>query len=112
MSLFETLVALAILALVLAVAAGGLSPRGSDADLRRISADVVAAAGTIRSRAIATGETQVFRVDELDCARRLVVETRFFFDGSARGPDLCLAAGDRTLRLTLDPLTGLYEVER
>ncbi|WP_299695288.1 prepilin-type N-terminal cleavage/methylation domain-containing protein [uncultured Tateyamaria sp.] len=101
-TLFETMVSLAILSLILAVAATAVRPPSPRLQAEATLSELVRQAQEVRLRAIASGTTAVFDTDTLcdDAAK-----VRFYPDGSATGGPLCVA--DRTL--TLRPLTGTLE---
>ena len=105
-TLFETLIALSILALMAGVVVAG---RGNPSPALRLSAlqsDLKKEAAGIRSNAIKLGFDQVWLNDELACPEE-EFEVIFYPDGSARGSDICIEFETLQARFSVDPLTGM-----
>lgn len=98
-SLFETMVALAILSLLVAVVAG--AARGPSPRLQQEAAiaQILRAAQEVRLRAIQEGRAIAMGPDHT-CED--ATAPTFFPDGSAQGGPLCL----ETRVIRVDPLTG------
>lgn len=107
MTLLETLVVLAILAGIAAVALPALRGPPVQLQLRAQAADVAARIASARLAALSTGETRSLEVSELTCdgasePAAIILQG----DGLVIGPDLCLAVGTDSLRLRPAMLTG------
>ncbi|MCW3783539.1 prepilin-type N-terminal cleavage/methylation domain-containing protein [Defluviimonas salinarum] len=102
-TLMETLVVLAILSLILGASVATLRPGAPQLALEKRAAGVIREAASLRRQAIAEAAPRRIEVETCHGARQSVA---FFPDGTAAGPDLCLAEGDRELLLMLDPMTG------
>lgn len=100
MSLFETMVTLAILSLVLATTATVLRPPSPALRAKQEAARLLREANQLRMQAVQTGQAQTWDPEVARCSEGGVLT--FYPDGTGRGPDLCLF----DLKLTLHPLTG------
>lgn len=108
-TMFETLVALSILALVLGVAATALRGPSPAMQLEQWAAELAADAARARARAVAEGESVSVALPGCDGG---TVTARFFSDGTASGPDACVTVADTSLTLRISPLTGRLRVMR
>ncbi len=105
LSLLETLIALAILAMVMGLSASAFRGPSPTLRLQKEAATLTRAATVLRQRAIREGNTVTMEDSGTPCEETDKPLT-FFPDGTASGPDLCLSADDLHLRLTLNALTG------
>lgn len=112
LSLFETLMALTILALVAGVAAAGMRGPSPALQLRRQAADLTRRVAAARLQAVRDSRTVWIALDGLPCDAEAPPRAGLFAGGTGQAPDLCLTHPDApTLRLRMDPLTGrLHEV--
>lgn len=102
-SLFEALVALAILAMVLAISAAGFRPPSDEMKLNRLVSEFASRVSEARLKAIRSHRP--VRIEAVDC-RGEPLTWSFYPDGTANGPEMCLAEGDRQETLVLSSLTG------
>ena len=108
-TLFETLIALSILALVLGVAATALRGPSPSMLLEQQAAAFTEAAATARARAVNGGETVELELP--GCDGRPVI-ARFHSDGTATGSEACVSGNSLSLTLRISPLTGRLAVDR
>lgn len=107
-TLFEALISLAILSLVLAVSVSSARAPSPALQAKSEAARLIRSAGTFRLAAINDQETTIWTPDADTCEPEQTVEYKFFADGTAVGPDICLFE----TRLRIHPLTGhLLEVK-
>jgi Tfp pilus assembly protein FimT len=108
-TLLETLVVLSILAFIVGAVAGLRRGPSPGLSLKRAAAERVETAAQQREAAIRSGlETKLLIEDSCDAGKTI----RFRPDGTAQGPDICLALSGHSLRLVLDPLTGRLSPEQ
>ncbi len=112
LSLFETLMALTILALVAGVSAAGMRGPSPALQLRRQAADLTRQVAAARLQAARDSRTVWIALESMPCNPQAPARAGLFADGTGKAPDLCLTHPDApTLRLRMDPLTGrLHEV--
>jgi Tfp pilus assembly protein FimT len=107
MTVLETLVVLAILAGIAAVALPALRGPPVQLQLRAKAAEVAAMIASARLSAMSTSETQSLEVSKLTCDGGSEPATIILHnDGLVIGPDLCFAIGTDVLRLRPTVLTG------
>lgn len=105
LSLLETLIALAILAMVMGLGASAFRGPSPTLRLQKEAAALIGTATALRQRAILENRALKMEDSAAPCEETDKPLT-FFPDGTASGPDLCLTANDLHLRLTLNALTG------
>ncbi|MCU0826012.1 MAG: hypothetical protein MUE52_01050 [Tabrizicola sp.] len=107
MTLLETLVVLAILASIAAIALPALRGPPIQLQLRAKAADLAEEIASARLAAMSTGETRLLEVPDLTCDGAPKPATILLQgDGLVIAPDLCLGIGDDILRLRPTILTG------
>ncbi|MCP4306604.1 MAG: prepilin-type N-terminal cleavage/methylation domain-containing protein [bacterium] len=138
-TLFETLVVMAILALLTGLAIPYLVGSGVSSNLRRASAELAENLRQTRSQAIVENASRVLTLDvdgrnyktidgrvenlpmdadvmfltaESEVVAGAIAAVRFFPDGSSTGGHIELKRGDETYRVNVNWLTGLVSVER
>nr|WP_170328192.1 hypothetical protein [Ruegeria arenilitoris] len=98
------MVSLSILAMVLAISAAGFRPPSDEIKLNRKVSEFISRVSDARLKAIRSH--RAVGIDVLDCGGELLAWS-FYPDGTAIGPEICLAEGDRQETLVLSSLTGL-----
>lgn len=107
-TLFETLVVLAILALVTAVFFGVQRGPSPGLELERHVSDVLNTASQNKQAAISENTMVEMKVTGAGCETGDANIT-YYPDGTAYGDDLCLSHESKTVRLILNRLTGQLE---
>ena len=104
-TLFEALIALAIISLVaglvLATNTGPSARLRLEAEISRLAED----ASIHRARAVALATDVVWAPTAATCDGP-PIKASFFADGTAEASDICLTLGGEEARLTLDPVSG------
>lgn len=108
-SLLETLIALAIIAMVMAVVTTSLRPPSPSMLLEQRVVAVLSESNALHLRAIRSGQDQPHQTDHSCSDGEDAIW--FFADGTMLGPDLCLEESGLSARLIADPLTGTYQRE-
>lgn len=107
-SLLELLIVLAVLAAVMSALAARPTGPSDRLRLQGAVAAVQKEAAFARGRAVRSGTPVDFEAGpSCDGGTGPIVFAR---DGTARGPDICLGEGARTVRLAVHPLFGRLEV--
>lgn len=104
-SLLETLVVLAVLTLLVAGALPLLRETPSKLVLERRIAEIQQTAGLLRHEAAKEQHMAGMDVTNVSCTATQT-QIRFYPDGTAQGPDLCLTHGGLSQTLRLDHVTG------
>ena len=105
-TLFETLIALTVVALLFGVVTISVRPPSPAMRLEREISSILAETSALRLRAIRQDETVRWRARSPCEAQQS--DTVFFSDGTARGQDICLDVDGASDRLTLNSLIGRY----
>ncbi|WP_121022160.1 pilus assembly FimT family protein [Litoreibacter meonggei] len=104
-TLFEALVSLALIALVLAVGVSAARPPSPALQANAAFARLSKSATQAKLEAITQHRTAKWSPDAPLCEESTSVEFKFFADGTAHGPDLCILQ----MKLRLHRLTGLLQ---
>lgn len=107
-TLFETLVMLAILALVTAIAFGLQRGPSPGLELERRVSDVLKTASQYKQVAILENIVVEMNITGAGCQGG-DADITYYPDGTAYGDDLCLSHENKTVRLVLNRLTGQLE---
>lgn len=106
-TLLETLIVLAILAAVAAVALPSMRGPSPKLVLRSMSAELSARISAARLAAISSGQSREMNLADLTCDdAQTPAAIVFQADGLVLGPDLCLSHATESLRVKPSILTG------
>ncbi len=104
-TLFEVLVALAVISLMTAVVLAARPTPSPALRLNAAASALIEDATRARHRAVTTATDQVWTPDALSCDGAEVRIT-FYADGSADTSDICLSEEERQMRLEINVLAG------
>lgn len=104
-TLFEVLVALAVIALMTGVVLAARPTPSPELRLNATATALIEEATTLRHRAVTTGIDQTWSPDAQSCADN-DIEVTFYSDGTSDAADICLAIDGHDLRLEMNVLAG------
>ena len=105
-SLLEVLVVVTLLALLAGLSFAGLRPPSKGLRLSRQISELEKRFAEDRLAAVRLGQLVETDLSDWLCNPEGTHMAVFRPDGTARGPDICLSAGDLTKRFAFDHLTG------
>lgn len=109
-TLFEVLVALAVIALMTGVVLAARPTPSPELRLNATSSALIEEATRLRHRAVTTGVDAKWQPDARICGEKIAVVT-FYADGTADAAEFCLLEEGRELRIEMNVLAGrLIEV--